>query len=89
MILGVLPNPTRGQTSVRFAAPAATDARVEIYSLSGRLVAALDAASGPGGAGAAVWDGRDASGRPVSSGVYFARLVADTESDVEKIVLLR
>jgi hypothetical protein len=87
-ILGVLPNPTRGQTSIRFAAPGEPAPTVEIYSLAGRLLRRLDV--GADGSGAAVvWDGRDDAGRPAASGVYFARLVAGRLSDVEKIVLLR
>ena len=86
-ILDVRPNPSSGGTSIRYTTPGATAAAVEIYSLAGRLVARLDAAAA--GGGSVVWDGRDAEGRAVSSGVYFARLTADRESDVEKIVLLR
>jgi len=36
-----------------------------------------------------VWDGRDASGQPVGSGVYFARLTSSTKSATRKMVLLK
>jgi hypothetical protein len=35
------------------------------------------------------WDGRDAHGRAVASGVYFARLEAGDRSESRRIVLLR
>ena len=39
--------------------------------------------------GTASWDGLDASGRPVASGVYFARLTGHAQADQAKIVLVR
>jgi flagellar hook assembly protein FlgD len=41
------------------------------------------------GAHAVEWDGRDAHGRAVASGVYFARLEAGDRSESRRIVLLR
>jgi hypothetical protein len=35
------------------------------------------------------WDGKDSAGRPVASGVYFARLVAGGETANRKLVLVR
>jgi hypothetical protein len=35
------------------------------------------------------WDGRDASGSAVASGVYFYKLVTDGFSDTRKMVLLK
>jgi hypothetical protein len=69
-----MPNPTRGH--VRFGLDVLEPARVRlaVYDVSGRLVATiLDERVGPGPLNV-VWDGRDASGRKCSSGVYFARL---------------
>jgi hypothetical protein len=43
---------------------------------------------GPG-AFRAEWDGRDAGGRPVASGVYFYRLQAGADRAVRKMALLR
>jgi sugar lactone lactonase YvrE len=63
------PNPFRpalGHTSVTFAnLPAA--AKLTIFTLAGRKVQELSA----DGAGLASWDGRNAWGAPVASGVYF------------------
>jgi len=35
------------------------------------------------------WDGRDARGRDVAAGVYFARLVQGERSLASKLVLIR
>jgi len=36
-----------------------------------------------------VWNGKNDSGTPVSSGVYLYKLQADTESAVKKCILLK
>ncbi len=87
-IVDVSPNPSRGPTSVSFVAPPGTTVRVDIYSVAGKLVARADSGS-DGVRGTASWNGLDAAGRPVASGVYFARLVSDDEMDQAKIVLVR
>ena len=88
-ILGATPNPFRGSTTVTFAAPAARPAEVEIYSAGGRLIKRLPASVSEHGVGAVTWNGADAKGELVSSGVYFARLVTDAGFDRAKLVYVR
>ena len=65
------------------------DVKLEIYGLDGRRVAVLvDGTRGPG-RHEALWEGRDDTGRPVASGVYFARLAVGTESQLKQMLLLR
>jgi hypothetical protein len=35
------------------------------------------------------WDGRDSAGKRVSSGVYFYRIVTDTDQAERKMVILK
>jgi hypothetical protein len=35
------------------------------------------------------WDGDDATGKPVSSGVYFCRIQADTTTLTHKMVMMK
>jgi flagellar hook assembly protein FlgD len=37
----------------------------------------------------AVWDGRDASGKPAADGVYFYRLASGAAARTQRIVLLQ
>ncbi|MBN2465869.1 S8 family serine peptidase, partial [candidate division WOR-3 bacterium] len=72
------PNPFGGATAIRYGIPRTTQVRLSIYSVSGALVCRLaDGESGPGYY-SAVWNGTDASGRQVSSGIYIYRLEAGT-----------
>lgn len=70
------PNPIQSQTVIRYDLPQPTEVELAIYDVAGRRVRLVaEGVMGPG-AFAATWDGRDASGRPVGSGVYFYRLRA-------------
>jgi flagellar hook assembly protein FlgD len=87
----VSPNPTRAGASIRLVTPGAgpRDARVTVYDLRGALVATpLDGPAGPG-ATVVTWDGRDAQGRDVPSGVYFVRAESAGEIVARKVLVLR
>jgi hypothetical protein len=90
-VLGARPNPFAGTTSIRFAIPArgAASHSLAIYDLAGRLVQRLSSGARSAGTHAATWNGRDASGRVVAAGVYLARLEADGQVAVSKVVHLR
>jgi hypothetical protein len=88
-LLGAVPNPFNPQTTIRFALPAAQEARLEIYGIDGHLVRRL--LDGPVAAGLheVTWDGRDGTGRAVASGVYLHRLTCDGQAWTGKMVLAR
>jgi len=68
------PNPSRADVRLTLELPSPSGVDAGIYDLAGRLVRPLE--SGPLSAGrhSLRWDGRDASGRSVPAGVYFARV---------------
>ncbi|MCA9755835.1 MAG: T9SS type A sorting domain-containing protein [Candidatus Eisenbacteria bacterium] len=74
-LAGAFPNPFSPQTTIRFTLPEESAVDLAIYNVSGRLVRTL-IANEPQTAGRheVVWDGRDASGRELPSGVYLSRL---------------
>jgi hypothetical protein len=70
------PNPSGGAVRWWFVLPRGGRATLAVHDAGGRRVATpLDRALSAGPHEAA-WDGRDASGRQVPAGIYFARLVA-------------
>jgi len=83
------PNPFNPQTRIHYALPCAEEARLSIFDVQGREVALLLAGTQPAGEGVVDWDGRDGTGRPAPSGVYFARLAACGELLSRKITLAR
>ncbi len=83
------PNPFGSGTRIAFALPRAGRARIDVLNLAGERVATL--LDGVVGAGPreVVWDGRDARGRDVASGVYLYRLDADGRSLTRKMIVAR
>jgi len=76
------PNPFNPSTQLRFALDRAGDAALNVYDAQGRLVRAFPAAAYDAGPHALTWDGRDATGRPVASGVYQVRLTARVDGQL-------
>ncbi|MFH1279915.1 MAG: C25 family cysteine peptidase [Candidatus Eisenbacteria bacterium] len=88
--LGVTgPNPSRGNSILRYSLPTEGRAKLRIFTVTGRLVRTL--VDGEVGAGAWVvdWDGRDDRGRELPSGIYFGRLEVGAERRNAKLTLLR
>ena len=83
------PNPFNPLTSIVFSLDQACRVSLRVFDVSGRLVRTL--AEGPYLAGrhTVSWDGRDASGKPVASGVYSYVLEGEREVAARKMVLLR
>ena len=70
------PNPSSGGTRLEFVVGTRGRSVVAIYNASGGLVRTLMDRVLPAGPHSVEWDGRDGSGQPVASGVYFAKLRA-------------
>jgi hypothetical protein len=80
------PNPSSSATRMELALPAAANVDLSVYDAAGRQVASLLHADLPAGRRSVTWDGRDASGHTVASGLYFARLVTPQGSAMQRIV---
>ncbi|HEU5310019.1 MAG TPA: FlgD immunoglobulin-like domain containing protein, partial [Candidatus Eisenbacteria bacterium] len=82
--------PGSGSVTVPFTisltSPGPVDATV--HDTQGRVVRQLDVTVA-GGFGAVLWDGRNGSGRPVSSGIYFIRILGPGLDRTSRVVLVR
>ena len=83
------PNPFNPTTRIEFGLKDATRVSLRIYDASGRLVRLLVEGNRPAGRHAEMWDGRDADGLRVASGIYFYRLTAGRFDQTNKMVLVR
>jgi len=83
------PNPFNLSTTIEFAVSNRSPARLTIFNVLGRKVAEWVFASVPAGTSSVVWDGCNASGNVVTSGVYFYRLVTGTAVQTKKMVLIK
>jgi flagellar hook assembly protein FlgD len=68
------PNPSGGDTSVDFFVESSGNVELTVYDVAGRLVRTLHTGALARGEHASNWDGRNAAGKRVPSGVYFLRL---------------
>ncbi|MGQ0720282.1 MAG: FlgD immunoglobulin-like domain containing protein [Candidatus Eiseniibacteriota bacterium] len=70
------PNPFRPGTLIEYAVPERSRIRLSVHDVSGRTVRVLAEGEVAAGRRSVAWDGRDGTGTPVASGVYFYRLAS-------------
>lgn len=83
------PNPFGQGTTIRFALQKSGRATVAIYNIQGRRVRLLEEGDLGAGLHQVTWDGRDDSGRALSSGVYFYRVTENGVGKSGRLVLTR
>jgi len=83
------PNPFNPVTSISFYLPKRLNVRLEVFDIAGRLVTRLGGGIYQAGPHKIEWNGVDANGSPVSSGVYVYRLSAGNRAISKKMILLK
>ncbi len=84
------PNPFNTSTTIRYYLDNPADITVKIYNIQGKLVGSLlDQESISAGLHNVVWDGKNARGTRVSSGIYFYQLNINESSKTKKMLLLK
>ena len=83
------PNPFNPETTIRYQLPQSSDVQLTIYNTLGQAVRTLVNAQQPAGIYQVEWDGNNAQGMPVSSGIYIYQLTAGSFKEVRKMLLVR
>lgn len=83
------PNPFTGTTTIAFTLHETTPVTIEIVDLLGRRVVTLLESELTVGSHSVTWDGTDAAGRVVASGVYMYRTTAGDETITRRMTLVR
>ena len=83
------PNPFNPSTTISFTLTDAQNVQLTIYNIKGQKINTLVNEYCQSGAHSTLWDGNDASGKPVASGLYFYRLKTDNEINSGKLMLLK
>lgn len=89
------PNPM--QTNTKFTYLMLNDktaeVNIKIYTVAGRLIKTIHAASGDVGYNETFWDGRDSNNEAIANGVYFYKITAKdrkkTTEFIERLVVMR
>jgi hypothetical protein len=85
-----IPNPFNPTTTIKYEVREAGLVSLKIYNVAGQLVKTLvDGQKVAGQVYSATWNGLNDAGQPVSSGVYFYKLVAKNFTQTKKMVLLK
>ena len=93
-LLANYPNPFNPETWIPYELATDTDVRLTIYNTQGVVIRSLQLGHQSGGYytgrdRAAYWDGRNALGEQVASGLYFYQLETDEMSLMRKMVILK
>ena len=86
------PNPFNPETWIPYQLATATDVQITIYDATGKVVRRLDVGHQPAGyytdrSRAAYWDGKNALGEPVASGVYFYTITTGELTATRKMLI--
>ncbi|MBI5472370.1 MAG: T9SS type A sorting domain-containing protein [Ignavibacteriae bacterium] len=88
------PNPFNPTTTIEFALPEQATVSLKIYNLLGQEVVTLADGDMEAAFHRVVWNGRNASGAQIATGMYFYRFVAvgasgETFTSLKKLILLK
>ncbi len=91
------PNPFNPETTIRFTAKNAKDAKIEIYNLKGQKIRILECINSVNAEAteslshySIIWNGKDENNLPVSSGIYLYQLKVDGKQiDTKRCLLLK
>ncbi len=83
------PNPFNPQTTIGFNMPQRSQVKLIIYNVLGQEITTLIDRTLEAGTHHIIWNGTDQSGRPVASGMYAYRIVAEDFHAVRKMILMK
>ena len=83
------PNPFNPSTTINFSLPEAGTVVLQVYTISGELVASLAQGEYPAGNFRVTWTGTDKSGAQVASGMYLYRIQSGSFTSVKKMIMLK
>jgi len=83
------PNPFNPTTNIEFALVSDQVVRIDVYNILGQHIQTIADGSYPAGNHTVSWNGSNANGETVPSGVYFYNMVSEDFSQTNKMMLLR
>lgn len=83
------PNPFNPSTTIRYSIPEAARVEIKVYNILGQVVRTLIDQEQGSGIYQLLWDGKDRSGRNVSTGIYFYQIRAGSYVQTKKMILAK
>ena len=84
----VSPNPFSSVVSIACSLPTDGNIKIIIYDITGREIISLRDQFAASGDHYVMWDGRNAAGQKVETGVYFCRCEFDGAVETKKLILI-
>ena len=85
--LRAAPNPVWMAATLTFTLPTPTHVELRVFDVTGREVGVLADGTFEAGVHPVTWSARDARGHALASGIYFARLRAQNEEKVQRLIV--
>ena len=83
------PNPFNPRTIVSFSVDRPRQVTISVFDMTGRRIAVIADQAYNAGSHTVEWNGRDSSGRAVSSGTYLVRMETEDRVVARKVMLIR
>ncbi|KQC06196.1 MAG: hypothetical protein APR54_07565 [Candidatus Cloacimonas sp. SDB] len=83
------PNPFNPETTIQYSLPEDSPVELAVYNIKGQRVKILVNEIQLKGIHEIEWDGKDASDKPVNSGIYLYKLTCEGKTDIKKMTLLK
>ncbi|MCA9728693.1 MAG: FlgD immunoglobulin-like domain containing protein [Candidatus Eisenbacteria bacterium] len=83
------PNPTSDIARIRFQVPTTSQVQIKIFDVSGREVSTVADGRFEAGSHTVDWNGRDAAGHEVASGVYYYRMNTGSYTATRSLIISR
>lgn len=88
-LYNTIPNPFHHATTFHYALKDAQNVRIEIYNVKGQVIRSFSSYNKAAGEYFETWDGTDANGKDVASGIYFYRMISKDYTNMKKMMLMK
>ena len=88
-LMEAYPNPFNPSTTIRYQIKEAGDVKIDIYNTRGQKLRSFTNDHSKAGYYQITWDGKDANGKNLSSGVYIYRMTSGKYTSSKKMVLTK
>jgi hypothetical protein len=85
----VYPNPFNPSTTIKFATSESGHVTIDVYNVKGQRVTTLVDERMDQGNHSIIWNGQDASGKDVTSGIYFSKMRSGKYTATKKMILMK
>lgn len=88
-LIGNYPNPFNPESTISYSTAETSFVTIEIFNLKGQRIRTLVNEELPSGTHSVVWNGADAKGGAVASGVYLYKMKTENYTSSKKMILMK